>query len=111
MANSSALLSLDIDGIDKHISGKVREVFDLGKSLLIVTTDRISAFDVILPTGIPGKGRVLTQISRYWFDRLAKIVPNHVEDYDIDEISDWINVNGGIVSSELRERLEGRSVL
>ena len=58
--------------------GKVRDIYDLGDKLLIVATDRLSAFDVILPDGIPNKGKVLTQISNFWFARLATIVPNHI---------------------------------
>jgi phosphoribosylaminoimidazole-succinocarboxamide synthase len=58
--------------------GKVRDIYDLGDRLLIVATDRLSAFDVILPTPIPDKGRVLTQLSLFWFDRLADVVPHHV---------------------------------
>ena len=57
--------------------GKVRDIYDLDDKLLIVATDRISAFDVVLPTGIPDKGRVLTQMSAFWFERTGKIVPNH----------------------------------
>jgi phosphoribosylaminoimidazole-succinocarboxamide synthase len=59
-------------------SGKVREIFDLGDALLLVATDRLSAFDVILPDGIPGKGILLTQISHYWFDATRALVPNHL---------------------------------
>ncbi len=58
--------------------GKVRDIYDLGDKLLIVATDRLSAFDVVLPTPIPDKGRVLTQLSLYWFEKLTHIVPNHV---------------------------------
>lgn len=58
--------------------GKVRDIYDLGEHLLIVTTDRLSAFDVVLPTPIPGKGEVLTQLSVHWFDRTRHIVPNHL---------------------------------
>jgi len=57
--------------------GKVRDTYDLGDRLLIVATDRISAFDAVLPTGIPGKGAVLTQLSAFWFERTASVVPNH----------------------------------
>jgi phosphoribosylaminoimidazole-succinocarboxamide synthase len=57
--------------------GKVRDLYDLGDRLLIVATDRISAFDVVLPTGIPGKGAVLTQLSAFWFARISEVVPNH----------------------------------
>jgi phosphoribosylaminoimidazole-succinocarboxamide synthase len=72
------LLQLDLPGIRKVKSGKVREIFDLGDRLLMVATDRISAFDVIMPNGIPRKGEVLTQISFFWFDRFASSVPNHL---------------------------------
>src|ERR1700674_1736791 len=57
--------------------GKVRDIYDLGDRLLIVATDRISAFDVVLPNGVPGKGAVLTQLSSFWFKRTADVVPNH----------------------------------
>ncbi|MGB5874809.1 MAG: phosphoribosylaminoimidazolesuccinocarboxamide synthase, partial [Bacteroidota bacterium] len=65
--------------------GKVRDLYDLGDRLLIVATDRISAYDVILPEGIPNKGRVLTQISAFWFERLSRLVPNHVISTDVSE--------------------------
>ncbi len=72
------LLQLDLPGLAKLKSGKVREVFDLGDQLLIVATDRISAFDVVLPVGIPRKGEVLTQLSVFWFERFNQTVPNHL---------------------------------
>src|SRR5262245_17547246 len=75
---TDALLKIDLPGIPKIKSGKVREIFDLGDSLLMVATDRISAFDVIMPNGIPRKGEVLTQISFFWFDRFASFQPNHL---------------------------------
>ena len=71
------ILSLDLPGITKVKSGKVREVFDLGDSLLFVATDRISAFDCVMPNGIPRKGEVLTQISHFWFDQTESWLPNH----------------------------------
>jgi len=71
------LLTFDASDLKKFRSGKVREVFDLGDRLLFVATDRISAFDVIMPDGIPDKGRVLTQLSLFWFEFLKKIVPTH----------------------------------
>lgn len=70
-------MQVDLPGISRLKSGKVREVFDLGDTLLFVATDRISAFDCIMPNGIPGKGEILTQISHFWFDRLISVVPNH----------------------------------
>ena len=66
-------------------TGKVRDIYDFGDRLLIVATDRISAFDYILGTGIPDKGKVLTQISRFWFDRLRAVVPNHIVSMDPNE--------------------------
>ncbi len=71
------LLSIDLPGLPRVKSGKVREIFDLGDSLLFVATDRISAFDCILPNGIPQKGQVLTQISHFWFDETENWIPNH----------------------------------
>ena len=72
------ILQLDLPGIKKVRSGKVREVFDLGDSFLLVASDRISAFDVIMPNGIPRKGEVLTQISHFWFEKFSALVPNHL---------------------------------
>jgi phosphoribosylaminoimidazole-succinocarboxamide synthase len=72
------ILTLDLPGIKKVRSGKVREVFDLGDRFLLVASDRISAFDVIMPNGIPRKGEVLTQVSHFWFERFASLVPNHL---------------------------------
>src|SRR5688572_11979806 len=72
------LLQIDLPGVHKIKSGKVREIFDLGDRLLMVATDRISAFDVIMPNGIPRKGEVLTQISFFWFERFASFMPNHL---------------------------------
>ncbi|MSU56944.1 MAG: phosphoribosylaminoimidazolesuccinocarboxamide synthase [Pedosphaera sp.] len=79
MANANdTLLSLDLPGIKKLRSGKVRELFDLGDRYLMVASDRISAFDVIMPNGIPRKGEVLTQISHFWFEKFSNLVPNHL---------------------------------
>ena len=74
---SETLLTVDLPGIQKLKSGKVREIFELGDSYLFVATDRISAFDCVMPNGIPRKGEVLTQISHFWFDLVEGIVPNH----------------------------------
>jgi phosphoribosylaminoimidazole-succinocarboxamide synthase len=65
-------------GITPAARGKVRDIYDLGEELLIVATDRLSAFDVVMPTPIPDKGRVLTQLSLFWFDLLRNLVPNHI---------------------------------
>jgi len=77
-SNNGTLLQLDLPGIKKLRRGKVRELFDLGDRYLMVASDRISAFDVIMPNGIPRKGEVLTQISHFWFDKFASLVPNHL---------------------------------
>ena len=76
--NNQPLLGLELPGIRKIKSGKVREVFDLGDRLLFVATDRISAFDCIMPNGIPRKGEVLTQISYFWFGQTEGFQPNHL---------------------------------
>ena len=73
-----AISQTDFAGLKLLARGKVRDIYDLGDRLLIVATDRLSAFDVILPTPIPDKGRVLTQLSLFWFDKLSGIVPHHV---------------------------------
>lgn len=86
-AGPATLMGLDLPGIRKISSGKVREIFELNpEELLLVATDRISAFDVILPNPIPYKGAVLTQISAFWFDRVAqeKIVPHHMVSVDVE---------------------------
>ncbi len=75
---NETVLELDLPGIKKVRSGKVREVFDLGDRFLLVASDRISAFDVIMPNGIPQKGEVLTQISHFWFAQFSGLVPNHL---------------------------------
>jgi phosphoribosylaminoimidazole-succinocarboxamide synthase len=75
---NAPILQLDLPGIKKVRSGKVREVYDLGDRFLLVASDRISAFDVIMPNGIPRKGEVLTQISHFWFEKFADLVPNHL---------------------------------
>lgn len=83
--------------------GKVRDIYDLGEHLLIVTSDRISAFDVIMNEGIPNKGFVLTQISKFWFEKMADIIPNHVIATEISEFP--------AVTHRYRDQLEGRSML
>ena len=77
MLQPMEILTLDLPGVRKIASGKVREIFDLGEHLLLVATDRISAFDCILPNPIPDKGAVLTSISAFWFQRFD-FVENHV---------------------------------
>lgn len=78
-----ALTSIDIPAIEKVKSGKVREIFDLGDKFLFVASDRLSAFDCVLPTGIPQKGRVLNQISAWWFEKMKDLAPNHMITADV----------------------------
>ena len=106
-----ALLATDIPGLPKFIQGKVRDVYDLGDALLVVATDRLSAFDVILPTGIPGKGRVLTALSEFWFEKTAAIVPNHFISGDMDVIGERLHSAGVSVTPDLVSMLEGRTQL
>lgn len=77
-AKTKSIGEIDIPGLPVFKKGKVRNVFDLGERLLIVATDRISAFDFVLPSLIPHKGKVLTQISRFWFDFTSLVCPNHM---------------------------------
>jgi phosphoribosylaminoimidazole-succinocarboxamide synthase len=93
---TATLTQIELPGIRKLKSGKVREIFDLGDALLFVATDRISAFDVVLPNPIPEKGRVLTALSEFWFKRTGHIVPNH-----------FISSDSPRIPSEVR----GRSML
>src|SRR3989339_703600 len=83
--SSEILLDLDLPGIKAFKKGKVRNVFDLGESLLLVASDRISAFDSVMPNGIPDKGAILTQISLFWFDYTRNIIKNHVIEADVDK--------------------------
>lgn len=97
----SALLSVDIPGIPPPRSNaKVRQVHDLGTQLLIVTTDRISAFDVVMANGIPDKGAILNQMSAYWFEKLSSICPSHLISISDEAVSSAI----GVTLPELRGR-------
>jgi phosphoribosylaminoimidazole-succinocarboxamide synthase len=89
------LLHLDLPGIKKLKSGKVREIFDLDDRLLFVATDRISAFDVIMPNGIPRKGEVLTQISYFWFGKTQSFQPNHLLSRAEDALPDELQSFAG----------------
>src|SRR3954464_11390166 len=73
-----AVTSIDGLPFPRIASGKVREIFDLGDALLLTASDRLSAFDVILPDGIPGKGAILTQISNWWFAQTSQVIQNHL---------------------------------
>jgi len=96
------IVSCDLPGIPKLRSGKVREIFDLGDRLLFVATDRISAFDCIMPDAIPGKGAVLTGLSAFWFRRLD-FVENHVLATRFEDFPEMLR--------PFREQLEGRSMI
>jgi phosphoribosylaminoimidazole-succinocarboxamide synthase len=80
---AAPLLETRLNGIAPHRQGKVRDIYDLGDRLLLVATDRISAFDYVLGSGIPDKGRVLTQLSAFWFAQTRHIVPNHLLSIDV----------------------------
>lgn len=95
-------MSVDLPFATRLGRGKVREVFELGGDLLLVTSDRVSAFDVVMNQGIPGKGEVLTQTSRFWFDKLRDVVPNHMLSTDVD---DWDDV-----PAEFKDALRGRTM-
>src|SRR5690348_17068359 len=102
----------EIPGVPKFITGKVRDVYDLGDALLIVATDRLSAFDVVLPTGIPDKGRILTQLSRFWFEKTRATVANHLLTTDLDVIGQRLRDAGAASpNADLLTTLEGRSML
>lgn len=83
--NSSNVIKTDFQGMKLAGRGKVRDIYDLDAYLLIVTTDRISAFDFIMPNPIPGKGEVLTKMSAFWFKKTEDIIPNHLVSTDIDD--------------------------
>ncbi len=100
---ATVITTTQLEGVEKIASGKVRDVYRSGDDLLIVATDRISAFDCILPQGIPDKGRVLTQMSLFWFDFLGGIVPNHLITADVEQFPAPLRRH--------REVLEGRSML
>ena len=100
---SSVVLETQLDGLTLQRRGKVRDVYDLGSHLLIVATDRISAFDYILGSGIPDKGKVLTQLSAFWFDHVGDLVPHHVVAVDVDQFP--------AVCRPHRDVLRGRSML
>jgi len=98
-----AIIETEFSELTLHSRGKVRDLYSIGEFLLLVATDRISAFDHVLATGIPGKGKILTQLSLFWFDFLKDVVPNHLVTADVD-----------LYPRELRsyrDQLEGRSML
>jgi phosphoribosylaminoimidazole-succinocarboxamide synthase len=98
-----AILETDFPGVERHGRGKVRDVYRIDGRLLIVATDRISAFDYILPTGIPDKGKVLTQLSIFWFDFLRELTPTHFLTAQVEDYPEPLR--------PFRDQLEGRSML
>ena len=99
----AVILQTNLPGLKLLGRGKVRDIYDLGEHLLLVATDRISAFDVVMPQGIPHKGRVLTQISLYWFQRMADVIAHHLVAAEVNDFP--------AVCRSYREQLEGRSML
>ncbi|MBM3330830.1 phosphoribosylaminoimidazolesuccinocarboxamide synthase [candidate division WOR-3 bacterium] len=93
----------ELPGIGRVAQGKVRDIFEVGEHLMIVATDRLSAFDVVLPDPIPDKGKVLTQLSKFWFERFGKLVPNHVVETDAARFPGAL--------APFREQLDGRAML
>ncbi|MFO0751736.1 MAG: phosphoribosylaminoimidazolesuccinocarboxamide synthase [Thermodesulfovibrionales bacterium] len=100
---ADVVMETDLKGVKFVRRGKVRDVYEIGDFFLIIATDRVSAFDVVLPNGIPGKGKVLTQISVYWFDRMRDIVENHLVATEVRDFPKALH--------QYEEILEGRTML
>ena len=100
---SSLVLETHLSGLTLQRRGKVRDVYDLGDTLLIVATDRISAFDYVLGSGIPDKGKVLTQLSAFWFSKIADLVPHHLISVNVDDFPAEARAHADV--------LRGRSML
>ena len=98
-----AIFETNLPGIERHARGKVRDVYAAGDFLVIVATDRLSAFDYVLPTPIPDKGKVLTQLTLFWLEMLRDIVPNHFVSANVTDYPQQFHA--------YREQLEGRSML
>lgn len=103
LSHEDVVLKVEMPEIGTPRRGKVRDIYDLGDKLLLIATDRISAFDVVLPDGIPGKGRVLTAISLFWFKEMEGIISNHLITARVEEFPQEIN--------KYRDLLKGRSML
>ena len=103
MAVANVVTETDLGELVPRARGKVRDIYEIGKHLLLVATDRISAFDVVLPNGIPDKGKVLNQLSMYWFAKTRNLVNNHVVTSDVDAYPDAL--------APYREQLALRSML
>ncbi len=100
---TQVIMQTDFPDLKMVNRGKVREIYDLGEHLMMVTSDRISAFDVIMDQGIPYKGQVLNTFSRFWFEKMSDIIPNHIVSMDVDDFP--------AETHKYREQLEGRSML
>src|SRR4051794_3029617 len=98
-----SIIQTNLPGIKLHARGKVRDIYDLGDRFLIVVTDRLSAFDVVLPTPIPNKGKVLNQMSAFWFEHFKNVVPNHVISTQVNDFPAELQ--------PFRDQLEGRSMI
>lgn len=103
MGSENIVLKTEMPEVGVARRGKVRDIYDLGEQLLLIATDRISAFDVVLPNGVPGKGRLLTQISIFWFNQMKDIIHNHIVATDVNDFPP--------VLRKYRDMLEGRSML
>jgi len=101
--SEQAVIETRFSGAAEAWRGKVRDIYDLGDKLLIVATDRISAFDHILPTGIPDKGKILTKLSSFWFSKMQSVIKNHVISTDIDQF--------GLDLGDEKQMYSGRSML
>jgi phosphoribosylaminoimidazole-succinocarboxamide synthase len=101
--STAPLLDTALEGLTLHRRGKVRDVYEVGGDLLIVATDRISAFDYVLGSGIPDKGKVLTQLSAFWFERMGDLVPHHVLATDVERFPEPLRRHASV--------LHGRSML
>ena len=103
MALAAPVIETRLNGVAPHRQGKVRDIYEAGDELLLVATDRISAFDYVLGSGIPDKGKVLTQLSAFWFEQTRDIVPNHLLSIDVDALPQALRGDA--------EMLAGRSML
>ncbi|SCN47895.1 Phosphoribosylaminoimidazole-succinocarboxamide synthase [methanotrophic endosymbiont of Bathymodiolus azoricus (Menez Gwen)] len=103
MTAPAALFESSISNLKLHTRGKVRDIYEVDEHhLLIVTTDRLSAFDVILPDPIPGKGQVLTSVSNFWFKKVQDIIPNHLSDLSLKDV---------VPDADERAQIEGRAII
>lgn len=103
MSTPPALYQSNLSSLKLRSRGKVRDIYDIdAKTMLIVTTDRLSAFDVILPDPIPGKGRVLTHVSNFWFEKMKQVMPNHLTNIPLEQV---------LPDAAEREQVEGRAIV